>query len=80
MALFQAAEGKSAFARKDFPPLRRIETSTEDNDHIRSPFLTGAMNKEANMEQSVISNMILENAMVLQGQPKWTFGKNTCNT
>ena len=32
------------------------------------------------MEQSVISNMILENAMVLQGQPKWTFGKNTCNT
>ena len=32
------------------------------------------------MEQSVISNMILDNAMVLQGQPKWTFGKNTCNT
>lgn len=32
------------------------------------------------MEQSVISNMILQNAMVLQGQPKWTFGKNTCNT
>ncbi len=32
------------------------------------------------MENSVISNMILQNAMVLQGQPKWTFGKNTCNT
>ena len=32
------------------------------------------------MEQSVISNMILQNAMVLEGQPKWTFGKNTCNT
>ena len=32
------------------------------------------------MENSVISNMILQNAMVLQSQPKWTFGKNTCNT
>ena len=32
------------------------------------------------MEHSVISDMILKNAMVLQGQPKWTFGKNTCNT
>ncbi len=33
------------------------------------------------MEHSVISNMILEkNAMVLSAQPKWTFGKNTCNT
>lgn len=32
------------------------------------------------MEQSVISTMILQNAMTLQGQPKWTFNKNTCNT
>ena len=32
------------------------------------------------MEHSVISDMILRNDMVLQGQPKWTFGKNTCNT
>ncbi len=32
------------------------------------------------MEHSAISDMILKNAMVLQGQPKWTFGKNTCNT
>lgn len=32
------------------------------------------------MEQSVISNLILSNSMILQGQPKWTFGKNTCNT
>ena len=32
------------------------------------------------MENSVISNMILKNDMILQGQPKWTFGKNTCNT
>ena len=32
------------------------------------------------MEYTVISDMILNNAMVLQGQPKWTFGKNTCNT
>lgn len=32
------------------------------------------------MEHSVISDMVLQNAMVLQGQPKWTFGKNTCNT
>ncbi|MBQ9198514.1 MAG: EAL domain-containing protein [Clostridia bacterium] len=33
------------------------------------------------MEQHTISNMILEkNAMVFQAQPKWTFGKNTCNT
>ena len=37
--------------------------------------------KEAvKMEYTVISDMILSNAMVLQGQPKWTFGKNTCNT
>ena len=32
------------------------------------------------MENSIISNMILNNDMILQGQPKWTFGKNTCNT
>ena len=32
------------------------------------------------MEHSSISDMILQNAMVLMGQPKWTFGKNTCNT
>ncbi|MBR5344924.1 MAG: EAL domain-containing protein [Clostridia bacterium] len=32
------------------------------------------------MEHSVISDMILQDAMVLYGQPKWTFGKNTCNT
>ena len=32
------------------------------------------------MEHSMISEMILHNDMLLQGQPKWTFGKNTCNT
>ena len=32
------------------------------------------------MEQSTISDMILKNDMILYGQPKWTFGKNTCNT
>ena len=32
------------------------------------------------MEPSTISDMILKNAMVMYGQPKWTFGKNTCNT
>ncbi len=32
------------------------------------------------MEHSVISDMILRNDLILQGQPKWTFGKNTCNT
>ncbi|MBQ6233455.1 MAG: EAL domain-containing protein [Clostridia bacterium] len=32
------------------------------------------------MERSTISDMILQNEMVLYGQPKWTFGKNTCNT
>ena len=32
------------------------------------------------MEYNVISDLILQNAMVLQAQPKWTFGKNTCNT
>ena len=29
------------------------------------------------MENCVISNMILQNAMVLQSQPKWTFN-NVC--
>lgn len=33
------------------------------------------------MEQNVLSNMILDKeSMILEGQPKWTFGKNTCNT
>ena len=32
------------------------------------------------MEQNMICDMILRHAMVLNGQPKWTFGKNTCNT
>ncbi len=32
------------------------------------------------MEQGAISDMILQKEMVLCGQPKWTFGKNTCNT
>ena len=32
------------------------------------------------MENGAISNMILQNAMILQSQPKWTFNKNTCNT
>ena len=32
------------------------------------------------MERSTISDLILTNSMVLYGQPKWTFGKNTCNT
>jgi EAL domain-containing protein (putative c-di-GMP-specific phosphodiesterase class I) len=32
------------------------------------------------MEFGTISDMILQNAMVLNAQPKWTFGKNTCNT
>ena len=32
------------------------------------------------MEQTMIADMILQNRMVLYGQPKWTFGKNTCNT
>ena len=32
------------------------------------------------MEHSAISDMILQDSMVLYGQPKWTFGKNTCNT
>ncbi len=32
------------------------------------------------MELGTISDMILQNKMVLNAQPKWTFGKNTCNT
>ena len=32
------------------------------------------------MELGTISDMILQNTMVLNAQPKWTFGKNTCNT
>ena len=32
------------------------------------------------MEHGVITDMILQNAMILQSQPKWTFGKNACNT
>ena len=32
------------------------------------------------MEQSMLCDMILRNDMILYGQPKWTFGKNTCNT
>ena len=32
------------------------------------------------MNQAVIRDLILGNALELYGQPKWTFGKNTCNT
>lgn len=32
------------------------------------------------MDYTAISDMILNDTMILQGQPKWTFGKNTCNT
>ena len=32
------------------------------------------------MNHHSIAEMILNNAMELHGQPKWTFGKNTCNT
>ncbi len=32
------------------------------------------------MTRSIISELILNNAFELYGQPKWTFGKNTCNT
>ena len=32
------------------------------------------------MEQGVIYNLIQNGAFSLYGQPKWTFGKNTCNT
>ncbi|MBR6029916.1 MAG: EAL domain-containing protein [Clostridia bacterium] len=32
------------------------------------------------MERNTITEMILQNGLVLYGQPKWTFGKNSCNT
>ena len=32
------------------------------------------------MEEKAITDLILRDAMVFSGQPKWTFGKNTCNT
>lgn len=32
------------------------------------------------MKHSTIADLILNNAFELYGQPKWTFGKNTCNT
>ena len=32
------------------------------------------------MTRKLISELILSNAFELYGQPKWTFGKNTCNT
>lgn len=32
------------------------------------------------MTRQIISDLILSNAFELYGQPKWTFGKNTCNT
>ena len=32
------------------------------------------------MTKKLISELILSNAFELYGQPKWTFGKNTCNT
>ena len=32
------------------------------------------------MKHSAIADLILNNAFELYGQPKWTFGKNTCNT
>ncbi len=32
------------------------------------------------MEYGAISNMILQDDMILESQPKWTFSKNTCNT
>ena len=32
------------------------------------------------MTQKLITELILSNAFELYGQPKWTFGKNTCNT
>ena len=32
------------------------------------------------MERSAISEMIIQKEMVIYGRPKWTFGKNTCNT
>lgn len=32
------------------------------------------------MKHGAIADLILNNAFELYGQPKWTFGKNTCNT
>ena len=32
------------------------------------------------MNHSAIRDLILSNAFELFGQPKWTFGKQTCNT
>ena len=32
------------------------------------------------MTRQLITNLIESNAFQLYGQPKWTFGKNTCNT
>ena len=32
------------------------------------------------MKQSGIADLILNDSFELYGQPKWTFGKNTCNT
>lgn len=32
------------------------------------------------MTHSIIAELIQSNAFELYGQPKWTFGKNTCNT
>lgn len=32
------------------------------------------------MNHKIITDLILSNAFELYGQPKWTFGKNTCNT
>lgn len=32
------------------------------------------------MTNSIIAELIEQNAFELYGQPKWTFGKNTCNT
>ena len=32
------------------------------------------------MTKKFITDLILSNAFELYGQPKWTFGKNTCNT
>ena len=32
------------------------------------------------MNHNMIADAILRGAFELHGQPKWTFGKNTCNT
>lgn len=32
------------------------------------------------MEKNAIRDLIRSRALELYGQPKWTFGKNTCNT